>query len=171
MEQPTPIKKYTFPEFIAKFPQVSMPITLGEHTHHTFDKENEPLPHGMIQQFIHPAEGVDEDDEFTEYMPCFLIEGTGDFVAVVWWKASLLNYEYTLATFKPNGELLSKRVIAFTRVAKGQVHRGVATIDEDWEINIALGSTIDGNDYFDPTTTKTANLEIMENGQIIDYLG
>lgn len=171
MDQPTPSRQYTFAEFINKFPQVTMPVTLGEHTHHTFDQENETLPHGMIQQFIHPVEGVDEDDEFTEYMPCFSLSDTGDFVALVWWKAGLLNYEYTLATFKLNGALISKHVIAFTRVAKGQVHRAVATIDEDWEINIALGSTMDGNDYYDPTSTKTANLEILEDGHIIDYLG
>lgn len=163
--------QFTFPDFIAKFPQVQMPIILGETTHHVFGKENEPLPLGMIQQFVYPIENIEETDEFTEYIPCFSIEGTGDFIAIVWWKAELLNYEYRLATFSLTGKLLSSRVIAYTRVQKGQVHRAVATIDTEWEINIAVGTTVDGNDVFDPSTTRTANLDLLANGQIIDYHG
>lgn len=163
--------QYAFPDFVAKFPQVAMPVILGEETHHVFGMENEPLPLGMTQQFIYPIENIEETDEFTEYIPCFCIQDTGDFIALVWWKAELLNYEYRLATFSLKGELLSNRVIAYTRVQQGQVHRAVATIDEEWEINIAVGTSIDGNDRFDPSTTRTANLEILSGGQIIDYHG
>ena len=76
-----------------------MPVTLGEDTHHVFSTENEPLSDAMIAQFIHPTEPVVSDDEFTEYVPCFAIDDTEQFIALVWWKATLLNYEYGLATF------------------------------------------------------------------------
>ncbi|MCC7507085.1 MAG: hypothetical protein IT259_17390, partial [Saprospiraceae bacterium] len=67
--------KYHFPDFVAKFPPVSMPVTLGEDTHHTFSTENEPLPADMVEQFILPTNDPGTpDDEFTEYVPCFSID-------------------------------------------------------------------------------------------------
>lgn len=157
----------TFPDFAAKFPIVSMPITLGEDTHHTFSSENEPLPGDMVRQFIFPIEGIEEEDEFTEFVPCFAIEDAEGFIALVWWKAELLNYAYTLATFKMSGELIDHQVIAQTKVGRGQVMRAVATINEDLEIMVAEGSSRDGNSDFDPTTSKMHTYEIMMNGQIM----
>lgn len=144
-----------------------MPVTLGEDTHHVFGMENKPLSEAMISQFIHPAEEVAADDEFTEYVPCFSIEGTEDFVALVWWKAELMNYEYVLATFNGKGELISKKVIAGTKVNDGQVTNAVALINDEWEITIGEGSSANG-DHFDPSSSKTRYMEIMVNGQIVD---
>lgn len=161
------MQSYTFTDFIAKFPAVPMPVTLGEDTHHVFSTENEPLPDSMVVAFIHPTDQTTADDEFTEYVPCFAIEDTERFFALVWWKASLLNYEYVLATFSPKGELIDRRVIAFTRVLNGgRVRRAVATIDEDWVVFIAEGESADAEDHFDPTTSKTYDMEIMADGTI-----
>jgi hypothetical protein len=157
--------KYTFSDFIAKFPTMPMPVTLGESTHHAFSTENESLPDGMVVDFIHPTDKTVADDEFTEYVPCFAIDNTDRFVALVWWKATLLNYEYVLATFTHKGELIDRRVIAFTRVRDGKVHRVVSTINEEWEIFMAEGES-DANDQFDPTTSKTYDLEILADGTI-----
>jgi hypothetical protein len=157
----------TFPDFVAKFPPVSMPVTLGEDTHHAFSTENDPLTEAMIEAFISPIDGAALEDEFTEYVPCFAINDTEHFIALVWWKAELLNYSYTLATFKLNGELIDHQVIAQTKVGKGRVHRAVATITEDHEIMVAEGSSLDGNQVFDPTTSKMRNFEILNNGQIV----
>ena len=157
----------SFADFIAKFPPVVMPITLGEATHHAFSTENEPLSEAMIETFIAPLDGNTDEDEFTEYVPCFSINDTEHFVAIVWWKAELLNYAYTLATFKPTGELIDYQVIAQTKVAKGRVHRAVATITEDLEIMVAEGSSMDGDQVFDPTTSRMRNFEILNNGQIV----
>ncbi|MCK6693309.1 MAG: hypothetical protein L6Q97_14580 [Thermoanaerobaculia bacterium] len=161
------MQHYTFADFLAKFPPVPMPVTLGEDTHHVFSTENEPLPDGMIVQFIHPTEQTVADDEFTEYVPCFALEDTERFLALVWWKASLLNYEYVLATFTPKGELIERRVIAQTQVlSTGRIRRSVATIDEDWVIFIAEGESADAEDHFDPTTSRTYDIEILADGTI-----
>lgn len=160
-------QKITFPDFIAKFPPVSMPITLGEDTHHVFGTENDPLSDAFIAQFIHPLETVTPDEEFTEYVPCFGIADTEQFIALVWWKAELLNYEYVLATFTLKGEIISHQVIAGTKVVDGKVYRAVATINEEYEIAIAEGVSLDGDKLFDPTSSKTRFLEIMINGEIV----
>jgi hypothetical protein len=161
------MKKLYFHDFLAKFPPVAMPVTLGEDTHHTFSTENEPLSDAMISQFIHPTETVVADDEFTEYVPCFSIDNTEQFIGLVWWKAELLNYEYVLATFNDKGELISRQVIAGTSIKDGVVVRSVALINEEWEITIGEGVSPDGNQIFDPTTSRTRHMEIMVNGEIV----
>jgi hypothetical protein len=160
-------RKLTFPDFVAKFPPVSMPATLGEDTHHVFSTENDPLSDELIAQYIHPTEEVVPDDEFTEYVPCFAINDTKEFIALVWWKAELLNYEYVLATFNPKGQLIDQEVIAYTRVEDGKVERAVASITSDLEIVIALGTSSDGDDSFDPETSKTLEMEILASGEIV----
>lgn len=157
----------TFADFVAKFPPVSPPLTIGEDTHHTFSKENEPLTEAMIAQFIHPLEGVTEDDEFTEYVPCFSLEDTQNFVALVWWKAALLDYTYTLATFTAKGQLIGKDEIAHTRSVGDKISHAVVIMNEDWEMTIAEGVSADGNLSFDPATSRTRYLEILSDGQIV----
>ena len=158
--------KHHFADFVAKFPPIPMPVTLGEDTHHVFSAENEPLSDSLIIQFILPTDPEAADDEFTEYVPCFAIDNTERFIALVWWKATLLNYEYVLATFTDKGELIDRRIIAYTRVNEGNVHRAVATIDEEWVIYIAEGVSKDGL-AFDPTTSKTYDVEILVDGTVV----
>ena len=160
-------RKLTFPDFVAKFPPVTMPATLGEDTHHVFSTENDPLSDELIAQFIHPTEEVVPDDEFTEYVPCFAINDTKEYIALVWWKAELLNYEYVLATFNPNGQLIDQEVIAYTRIEDGKVQRAVASITSELEIVIALGTSSDNGDSFDPLTSKTLEMEILASGEIV----
>lgn len=157
-----------FPKFLEKFPPVEMPITLGEDDHHTFSTENEPLSEALVEQFIFPFEKTPAD-EFTEYVPCFSIAGTEKFHALIYWKASLLTYEYILATFLPDGRAINRRVIAKTLVREDKIHRSVATIDEDLIILVAQSAANAADDSFDPEATRTFNFEILANGEIIEY--
>ncbi|MBK8556524.1 MAG: hypothetical protein IPL65_12510 [Lewinellaceae bacterium] len=160
------IPKFSFADFTAKFPQVSMPIILGEDSHHVFSTENDPLPELLTQQFILPVHPGNTDEETTEFLPCFMIQDTGAFIALVWWKAGLLEYEYMLATFTEKGQLIDKHIIAFTRVEGDQIRSRVATIDEEWELHLAEGRSGTNQDQFDPTSSKTFSLEILANGEI-----
>ena len=160
-------RKISFADFISKFPPVTLPVTLGEDTHHVFGLENDPLSDALISEFIHPLEAVVPDDEFTEYIPCFGIADTEKFIALVWWKAELLNYEYVLATFGLKGDVISRQVIAGTSARDGKVYRAVAVINEEHEISIAEGVSEDGNMLFDPTSSKTRFMEILISGEIV----
>lgn len=160
-------RKLTFPDFVAKFPAVAMPVTLGEETHHAFGTENDPLSDELIAQFIHPTEAIVPDDPFTEYVPCFAIDNTEQFIALVWWKAELMNYEYVLATFNLKGQLIDREVIAYTRVGEGKIFRAVATIGDDLEIVIAEGVSNSDNDAFDPSSSRMREMEILASGEIV----
>jgi hypothetical protein len=98
-------------------------------------------------------------------VPCFLVGATENFVAVVWWKAELLNYEYTIATFKITGEKIKQRVIAGTRVVGETVEYRVAQISPELEIVIAEGRA-KGTDL-DPQTRKTYALKFLPNGEFL----
>ncbi len=158
---------HAFSEFVGLFPPIHMPIVLGEDTHHIFSQENKPLPQHIVEQFISPLEASSASDEFVEYVPCLSIAGTEGFVALIWWKAALLSYEYILATFTLQGELIDRRVIAFTRVKEGAIFRAMATIDEDWNIFIAEGEASGEDDSFDATTSRMRELELMPDGRIV----
>ncbi len=162
------MSKLKFQEFLERFPPVEMPITLGEDDHLVFSAENLPIPDFLIAEFIQPIE-PEEDDEFTEYVSCFSIAGTEKFEAVVYWKASLLIYEYILATFSKIGQPINRKVIAKTKVTGEKINRAVATIDEELVVFVAEGLAAAKDDSFDPETTKTYNFEILANGEIIQY--
>lgn len=159
--------RHTFVDFVGKFPPVSMPVTLGEEDHHLFSNENEPLPESMIEQFILPFE-TREADEFTEYIPCFAIDCEEEFIALVWWKAGLLNYEYFLTTYTEKGERIDQKVIGFTRVNGNKVRRAVATIDAELGIQILEGTS--ENEVYDASSSNTVLMEIMPNGMIVSGL-
>ncbi len=160
----------SFADFVRKFPPVTPPLTLGEDAHHVFSLENEPLTAEMISRFIHPFYQNDEpDDEFTEYVPCLAVEGVEKFVALIWWRAGLLEYGYYLSTYTPTGEPIQSRSIAGTRVNGSRIYRSVATMDEDHIVWIAEGESEaqDAIAVYDATATRMKSLELLANGMIV----
>lgn len=102
------IKKPTFGQFLKKFPEIDLPITLTEESHLEFSRRNSPLPQEMIHEFIHTIEQSDFD-EFTEFIPCVKLPKTDGFHAIIYWRAGLMDYEYTLATFTEKGQFIEKK--------------------------------------------------------------
>ncbi|MEM6698404.1 MAG: hypothetical protein AAF599_08410 [Bacteroidota bacterium] len=164
-------KKIRFSHYLNYFPELEMPITLGEETHHAFSQKNEPLPALAIQQFILPLEKEDEDEDLIEYVPCFKIPKTDGFHAIVYWKAGLLNYQYTLVTYEPKGELIDTRVIAGTFSDGESMTNSVATIEEDLMIYVMTGHSANAEEVYDAGASTTIDLEILPDGSIINAIG
>lgn len=159
-------QKINFSGFLKKFPEVELPATLGDETHHQFSQENEPLPALMVEQFILPLEETPMD-EFTEFIACFKIPETHEFHALVYWRAGLMNYQYKLATFTKKGELIDKRVIAGTFSDGNTLTKSIATIDEDWEIFIISGQAgTDRQKNYDASTSTAYKIELLPDGKI-----
>jgi hypothetical protein len=157
----------TFAQFLSRFPVVELPVILNEETHFTFSEKNEPLNSPMIQQFILPLE-TDEPDELTEYIACFKLPNTAEFHAIVFWKAALLNYTYTLATFSKKGVYIDHRTIAGTYVDQQKITISVATINEEHEIYIASGQSGTNDEGYDAHSSSTYELELLPDGQIVN---
>ena len=107
-------------------------------------------------------------DENTEFIACFRLDGLKDIHAIVYWKASLLNYNYVLVTFDKAGNLLDKRVIAGTFYDGERLTQSVANIDEDWLISIASGQSKTHTSGFSATERTAYQLELLPDGTIIN---
>ena len=161
-------KSQSFGNFLEYFPPIDLPITLTSDIHHVFLQENKPIPDGFVQKFLQLSE--EEDDPFTEYAACFRLPGNEQYQAIVFWKASLMTYEYILVTFQPNGRLISSRVIGGTKSDGTSLLKRIATIDEEGLILIAEGiGPLDERQY-NADQSHTYQLEIAETGDILQMI-
>ncbi len=158
----------TFNQFIQKFPEEKLPISITEESAFTYSLENEPLPQKAIDDFILPIEEV--ADELTEFVPCFRIEGLKDATALLYWKASLLSYQYILATFEKSGKLIDRQVIAGTVSDGHGIVRTVASIDEAMTIYMVSGMAEGSEDEYDASKSTAKELELLPDGRMIELL-
>lgn len=150
------------------FPLIELPITLTSEIHHVFLRENKPLPQRLINKFLQPNEEV--DDGLTEYAACFRLPDAELYKAIIYWKASLMSYEYILATYRNNGQLIDSKVIGGTKSDGTTLLKRVATIDEDSLILIAEGiGPLDERQY-NADQSHTYQLEIAETGDIFQMI-
>ncbi len=160
-------EKLNFGHFLEKFPEIELPITLTEESALAFSKANPPLSFHLIQEYILPIE-LEEVDDLTEYVACLRIPETNGFFAIIYWKASLMNYQYILATFSKNGELIDRKVIGGTYSDGDLLVQSVATIEEDWIIYVVSGKTSTDATSYDASSSKSFNLELLATGEIIN---
>ena len=159
------VKPITFKQFSARFPSLKLPITLSEESQRHFSEQNQPLPAQMILEFLEPIQAT-PSDEYTEFMACCSIPKTKGFHAIIYWKAGLLTYQYTLATFTSKGVLIDQQEIAGTKIHNDIIARTVATIDETWNIFIVGGVEYAADSTFDGTKSESIQFTLSDNGQI-----
>lgn len=147
------------------FPEIRLPITLTDEMAHVFGQTNGLISEELLDRYILPYE-EEGHDEFTEFVPCFRIPATHDFHALVFWRAGLLKYAFTMLTLDKQGGFIDRRVLAGTFSAENELVQSVATIDEDWEILVVSGKSKPG-DLYDASTSSKLNLELLPEGQII----
>lgn len=157
----------SFQHYLEKFPLVELPITLGEDTHHVFSRTNEPLPERMIEQFILPLED-DDPDELTEFIACLQLPKTEHYTAIIYWRAGLLNYQYTLVTYGKDEKPIDKRVIAGTFYDGDQLTQSVATLLEGGQIIIASGQEDPEQENYEATSSTAYRLQIGSKGKLVN---
>ena len=162
------IDKRTFTKFIAYFPEVELPITLTSDTHHIFSRENKPLP----EKLTHTMLEVDEEsvDPYSEYIACFRLPPTEHYLALVYWKASLMTYQYILCTFDHSGQTLASQIIAGTKTNGDTILERVATIDEEGVIYIAEGIGKAEDRHYNADESRNYQLEILSSGDILHMM-
>jgi len=151
-------------EIVNYFPKTDLPLLLSEEVLSDFEVANDPFPQSFIQTVLNVWEP--EADEYTEFIPIASFAKEDKFQAIVYWKGSLLRYDYILATIDATGVLINKRAIASTIVKEGLIQKSVASITPDYIINIIAGHSVDGVEY-DPAISKMYSMEVLANGYII----
>ena len=162
MKRPPALK-----DLVSFFPQIDLPITLTSEIHHVFSKENKPLPESLIRSFLHEEQTI---DEYTEYVPCFRLPAMENYQPIVFWKASLMSYEYILATYQFDGLLISSKVIAGTKSNGNSLLKRIATIDEEGLILIAEGEGPLDERRYNADQSHTYQLEVTETGDILQMI-
>jgi hypothetical protein len=157
-------RKIGFDQFVDFFPEIELPVTITEESSLDFSRLNTPFSGEAISKFIIPIEA--ETGEFTEYLPCFRLKDTGKIHALVYWKASLLNYEYKMVTFDNEGKLIDGKVIAGTITNQETIIRTVSTIDEDWIIHTVVGQQKSDSKELN-TESQAYTLELIGTGEIV----
>ena len=146
------------------FPATELPVLFSEDYLQDFEADSKPFPQAFIEEILLKWEP--DADEYTEFIPCVKLPEEERFNAVVYWKGSLLKYEFILVTLDKSGEIISKKIIASTQVNDNIIRKSVASIEPDHIINIIAGQTIEGIEY-DPTMSKAFAMEILPTGEII----
>lgn len=157
------ISKDSIKKLITYFPEILLPITLSEDLALVFSAENRALPDTLISETIGLWEKL---DEFTELIPCFNLTLETKHHALVYWKGSLMSYEYVLVTFSENLDLISKKVIAGTISNGRTIKKSIANIDKELNINAVVGESLADSKY-NPTNSKAYNFEILPDGVIV----
>ncbi len=156
----------SFEDFIHKFPVIRLPILLSPESQIEFSRDNTALHPLEIERFIGPQ----NKDTLEEIVPCFRLPETNDFVAIVYWRAQLLVYEYVLASYSLQGELLSRKVIAGIKSNTQTVIQRAVTIDEDWNIYTSDSERdADQHLHTDMGKTSTKSYELIETGDILEF--
>ncbi|MAT55038.1 MAG: hypothetical protein CMN32_11205 [Saprospirales bacterium] len=106
-------------------------------------------------------------DELTEFVPCFRIAGIKDFHALVYWKATVMNYQYVLATFTKSGLLIDRAVIAGTFSDGKVITRSFARLDDDWTITIVSGQLEGSEENYDASSSRTIEMDLLPDGKIV----
>lgn len=153
-----------FADFLDRFEEVEWPVVLTEESYQEFSRQNRPLPQLLIEAFLSPFEHI---DEHTEFIPCLKWEITKDIMALVYWKAGLLNYSYILAIYNPLGYQIDRQAIAGADYDTAKVVRRVATIVTDRSIHVLEGAEDLKTGTFDPLDTDRYAMEISDTGEII----
>lgn len=153
-------------DFLSYFPEILPPFTILEESIDAFRQSNEYLPQRLVDEFLVQWDGG-EVDEFTEYFPCLKLASNDKYHTIIYWKASLLKYDYILVTMLLDGTLISKKVIAGMIVKDDLIVKSVARIDEEKIIHIVTGAFETEFGDYDPNTSKPFVMEIMENGEIV----
>lgn len=159
------VKKVSFTTFLKKFPPVDLPVTLGSDTHIEFSRANTPLDPLEIEDYILPLEEK-EMDEFTEFIPCFCIPDTSDFIAIIYFKAGLMDYQYRIVTYDKSGAVVANEVIGGVFSNGKMIAQSVATIDASWTIHIVSGQGKADATVYDPMESTTKELELFKDGVI-----
>ena len=161
-------KSIPFAVLLERFPEVELPITLTTDTHHLFSTQNKPLTEAMVERFLRAPD--DDVDEFTEFIACFRLPVAEHYQALVYWKASLMQYEYILTTFDLKGRFITRHTIAGMKSNGESILKRIATIDDEGVILVAEGVAPINDDQYEASKSHTFQLEISPTGDILQSL-
>ena len=165
--EPTP--RIRFSHFIEQFPELPLPITLGEDTVRRISRETPPLPSRMVDQFLIPLEPTQVNDEFTEFIACLRLPEADKYVGIVYWRADLAQYHYTLVTLNPKTEeVIDRLILAGTSYDGAELMQSTAAITDALMIYQVSGQGGGGDFDYQASGSTARRFQLAESGKIIE---
>lgn len=162
MEKP----QVKFKDFQSSFAEQDFPFVIHTELHHELNQRGDSFAKPVIEKYI-LEEAQLPYDEYSEFMPVFLVDQTDDYFAAVIWSEGLLNYEYWLLTFDKYGKLIDKYSIAGQKVGEEGILNRVATIESPTSILIVEGETDLEMRSIKTENPTELNIEINPSGFLI----
>ncbi|NJC27311.1 hypothetical protein [Neolewinella antarctica] len=157
-----------FEHFLEQFPELELPISFNEETVRTISKETLPLSPMMIEQFIAPVE-PGKIDELTEFVACMRLPEADDYAGVVYWRADLAQYHFTLVTFNPKTEeMIDRMVIAGTSYDGEELLQTHAMMNETLLIHQVSGQGGGGDFDYQASTSTARRFQVGGAGKIVE---
>ncbi len=159
----------SFQDFLEAFPRLELPLAFSQDTVRTISRETPPLPLEIIEEFVIPIEpGM--TDELTEFVACLRLPETKEYEGVIYWRADLLQYHYTLVTFAPqNGEVIDRQVIAGVSYDGEEMTQSHALLTEDLMIYQVSGQSEGKEEYDYKASSSTARrFQVAASGKIVE---
>lgn len=162
------VPQIRFDHFLEQFPELELPFTFSEEAVRTISRETPPLSPRMIEQFILPVE-PGQADELTEFVACLRLPEADDYDGIIYWRADLAQYHYTLVTFdRQTHEPIQRMVIAGTSYDGQELTQTQAILTEALMIYQVSGQGT-GQDYDYAAATSTARrFQITDAGKILE---
>ncbi|MEM9527159.1 MAG: hypothetical protein AAGA31_11150 [Bacteroidota bacterium] len=157
-----------FDHFLEQFPELELPFNFSEDTVRTISRETPPISPRVIEQFILPIE-PGQASELTEFVACLRLPEADNYAGVVYWRADLAQYHYTLVTFDlKTQEVIDRKVIAGTSYDGEEVTQTHAVLTEALLIYQVSGQG-GGGDYDYTAASSTARrFQIADSGKIVE---
>ncbi len=159
----------SFTDFLDAFPRLELPLSFSQDTVQTISRETLPLPQELIEAFIIPIEpGM--VDELTEFVACLRLPEQEEYEGIIYWRADLLQYHYTLVTFNPkNKEVIDRQVIAGVSFDGEEMTQSHAMLTETLMLYQVSGQSEGKEEYDYKASTSTARrFQIAASGKIVE---
>lgn len=159
----------SFSDFLDVFPRLDLPLAFSQDTVQTISRETPPLPLELIEEFILPIEpGM--ADELTEFIACLRLPKADNYEGIIYWRADLLQYHYTLVTFNPkNNEVIDRQVIAGVSYDGEEMTQSHAMLTETLMLYQVSGQSEGKEEYDYRASTSTARrFQVAASGKIVE---
>lgn len=160
----------SFEHFLEQFPLAELPVTIGESTVREISKETQPLNQLMIDQYIMEYEEAAFNEEFTEFVACFQLPPQEHFIGLVYWRADLLQYHYTLVTLDvKTGEMLDRKVVSGTSYNGDELIQSSCIITEEMMVFVISGQGQALEFDYEAAGSTANRFQISDQGKILEF--
>ena len=160
----------SFKEFTARFPELTLPLSIGEETVREVSRQTLPLPAEMIREHLLPLDPARVNDDFTEFVAIARLPAADDYIGLIYWRADLAQYHYNLVTIHPKThEVIDRLVIAGTSYDGEELTQTSALINESLMIYQVSGQQQGAEEFEYAASSSTARrFQLAEIGRVVE---